>query len=175
MTKRANGSFKVFLFLACSYTRAELSDMIGMKDITEKVVSRFVEGYSCCESVLMGYAEAKKIRSDIIPRIATGFGGGIGRRGSVCGALTGAIMAIGLRFGRDKVDPDVYDLCTAKSSECYGRFEKEFGDVRCRSLIRCDLSTPNGRSRYKKLGLKKSNCLKYVEAASKILLDLTKE
>jgi C_GCAxxG_C_C family probable redox protein len=153
----------------------KLSDAIVMEDITEKTISRFSEGYNCCESVLMGYTEANKIRSDIIPRIATGFGGGIGRKGSVCGALTGAIMAIGLKFGRDKVDPDVYDLCIAKSSECYERFEKEFGDVRCRGLIKCDLSTPKGRARFKELGLRKSNCVKYVEAVSKILLDLTRE
>ena len=144
-----------------------------MEDIAERAVSRFREGYNCCESVLMGYTEANNISNNIIPRIATGFGGGIGRRGSVCGALTGAIMAIGLKYGRDRLDPSVYDLCIAKSSECYERFKKEFGDVQCRNLIKCDLSTSEGRDLSKKLGLKESNCVKYVEGASKILLDLT--
>jgi C_GCAxxG_C_C family probable redox protein len=145
-----------------------------MKDIAERAVSLFKEGYNCCESVLMAYTEANKISSNLVPRIATGFGGGIARRGSVCGALTGAIMAIGLKFGRNKLDPDVYDLCIAKGSECYKRFGEEFGDVRCRNLIKCDLSTSEGRALFKKLGIKESKCIKYVEGASRILFDLTK-
>ncbi len=148
--------------------------MIGMEDISERASSHFREGYNCCESVLMGYTEANKISSNIVPRIATGFGGGIARKGSVCGALTGAIMAIGLMYGRDRLDQDAYDLCLAKSSECYERFKKEFGDVRCRNLIKCDLSTSEGRALFKKLGLKENKCTKYVEGASKILFDLTR-
>ncbi|MGD0329825.1 MAG: C-GCAxxG-C-C family protein [Nitrososphaeria archaeon] len=149
--------------------------MIEMEDIDERAVSHFKEGYNCCESVLMGYMETNKISSNIVPRIATGFGGGIARRGSVCGALTGAIMAIGLMYGRDRLDQDAYDLCVAKSSECYERFKKEFGDVQCRNLIGCDLSTSEGRNLFKKMGLREKNCMKYVRGASTILLDLAKQ
>jgi C_GCAxxG_C_C family probable redox protein len=51
-----------------------------------------------------------------IPKIATGFASGIGRKGSICGALAGAIMAIGLRYGRNAVeDREAYELCIARS------------------------------------------------------------
>ena len=145
-----------------------------MEDMVEKAVFYFKEGYNCCESILMSYTEVNNISSNIVPRIATGFGGGIGRRGSVCGALTGATMAISLKYGRDRLDQSVYDLCVAKSSECYERFKKEFGDVHCLNLIRCDLSTSEGRALFKELNLKESNCVKYVEGAAKIVLDITK-
>jgi len=50
------------------------------KNMAERAVSYFKEGYICAESVLMAYAEAQGIKSVLIPRIATGFGGGIGRK-----------------------------------------------------------------------------------------------
>jgi len=148
--------------------------MTLMEEMVKRAVFRFKEGYNCCESILMSYTEVKKIRSGIVPKIATGFGGGIGRRGSVCGALTGATMAISLKYGRDRLDQKGYDLCVAKSSECYERFKKEFGDVHCLNLIRCDLSTSKGRTLFKEMKLKESNCIKYVEGAAKIVLDITK-
>ena len=144
-----------------------------MEQIVEKAIFHFREGFNCTESVLMAYTETNNIKSMIIPRIATGFGGGIGRRGSVCGALSGAIIALGLKYGRDKVDLVSYDLCVSKCSQCYEGFKKEFGSVFCRDLTGCDLSTPDGRAAFKEQGLKELKCIKYVEGASKIVLSLT--
>jgi C_GCAxxG_C_C family probable redox protein len=44
------------------------------------------------------------LESDCIPRIATGFGGGIGKQGEVCGAVSGGVMVIGLLRGRTQSD-----------------------------------------------------------------------
>jgi len=134
---------------------------------------RFKEGYICSESVLMGYAESNGFLDEVIPRMATGFAGGIGRRGSVCGALVGAIMALGLRYGRDKVgDSHAYEQCLARSSECYDLFEKAFGSVSCLDLTACNLSTPEGRRVYRESGLREKKCLRYVEEATRILSTL---
>lgn len=149
--------------------------MIKMNQIVEKAVSHFREGFNCAESVLMAYVEVNNIESKIIPIIATGFGGGIGRRGSVCGALNGAIMALGLKYGRDKIDLVSYDLCVSKCSQCYEGFKNEFGSVFCRDLTGCDLSTNEGRVTFKEHRLKELKCVKYVESASKIVLNLTQE
>jgi len=145
-----------------------------MGDAVGRASSLFMEGLACSESVLMGFADANGISSEIIPRIATGFAGGIGRRGSVCGALAGAIMAIGLEYGRNKIgDSGPFDLCVAKSSECYKMFEKEFGSVFCFDLIKCDLTTPEGKRIFRESGLRENKCARYVEGATRILLSLT--
>jgi len=121
----------------------------------------------------MGYAEANGIIDEVIPRIATGFAGGIGRRGSVCGALVGAIMSLGLRYGRDRLgDSDAYERCLVKSSECYDMFVKAFGSASCLDLTACDLSTPEGRRIYRESGLREKKCMKYVEEAARILSTL---
>ncbi len=146
------------------------------QDVIGKAISRFRDGYNCAETVLMTFAESYGINNDIIPRIATGFGGGIGRRGSVCGALSGAVMALGLKYGRDTMEEkERTENCTRRAFECYTRFDKEFGGVLCYDLIKCDLSTPDGYKQFRELGLRETNCTKYIEEAMKILLDLTKE
>ncbi len=123
----------------------------------------------------MGLAEANGISSEIIPRIATPFAGGIGRRGSVCGALVGAVMSLGIEYGRDKVgDQSEYKLCIARTSECFDRFKKEFGHISCRALIQCDISTQEGRRKYGELGVKERKCMRYVEGAVRIAADLMK-
>ena len=90
-------------------------------------------GHLCSEAVLMTSAEFYGIKTDVIPKIATGFGAGIGRAGSVCGALTGAIMALSLKYGASDVNEvDAYEMCLSKSFECYKKFKNELGSVFCR-------------------------------------------
>lgn len=157
----------IFPAMAPSPRRSKMGSTI------EIAVTRFKEGFICSESVLMGYAELSDIIDEVIPKIATGFAGGIGRRGSVCGALVGAIMALGLKYGRDGVeDNHAYEQCIAKSSECYGMFEKTFGSVSCFGLTACDLSTPEGRRIYRESGLRDKKCTRYVEEATRILSTL---
>ena len=63
--------------------------------LSENAVECFQEGYNCAQSVLLTmFQHWNSGGSDLIPKIATGFGGGIGRCGSVCGALAGGVMAL---------------------------------------------------------------------------------
>ena len=65
--------------------------------ICEKAVKSFLEDYNCAQSVLLTMFEYWNGENELIPKIATAFGGGIGRCGSVCGALTGGVMALGIK------------------------------------------------------------------------------
>lgn len=157
----------IFTAMAPSPRRSKMANAI------EIAVTRFKEGFVCSESVLMGYAELCGIIDEVIPRIATGFAGGIGRRVSVCGALVGAIMALGLRYCIDRLgDSHAYKQCLLKSSECYDMFEKAFGSVTCLDLTVCDLSTPEGRRIFRESGLREKKCMRYVEEAARILTTL---
>ena len=60
----------------------------------EKAVGKFKEGFNCAQSVLYSYADELGLPDDLAMKIATGFGGGMGRTQEVCGAVTGALMVI---------------------------------------------------------------------------------
>jgi C_GCAxxG_C_C family probable redox protein len=75
-------------------------------------------------------------------KLASPFGGGIARRGEVCGAVSGALLTLGLARGADT--PAGKDQIYRLSQEFMNRFEAKHGTLLCRELIGCDISTPSG-------------------------------
>ena len=111
------------------------------------------------------------VQQAVVPGIATAFGGGIGGTGSVCGALVGAVMAIGLRHGRQlssERDARAYAL----TQELRRRFEAEMGHVDCRELTGMDLSTPEGVKRFYASDVPRRVCLPAVGVAYRAVMDL---
>jgi len=107
--------------------------------------------------VLLSVTESKNIHSELIPQIATGFCGGLSRTNGICGAVSGAIMAINIVYGRK--DPSVpVDGSDAK-----------FGTTNCRQLIDCDLSVPEGRKKFQEYNLKEK-CRGFTEEATRLAL-----
>ena len=124
----------------------------------------FRQGLFCAESVLMAVAEEHGIYSELIPRVATGFCGGVARTGGMCGAVSGGIMAIGLVHGRDdekKAVEAVYWVVR----DFVARFEREFGSSNCYQLIGCRLDTPEGQAHFRENGLWESCRVFTLEAA----------
>ena len=116
----------------------------------------------------MGLVEAFDLDRTSVPRIATAFGGGMGGTGEACGALIGAFMAFGLKFGRDRADDlDAKAAAGGRARELLRAFQAEFGRVRCIELTGCDMSTPEGMARAKELDLHMSFCPKFVEFAAR--------
>ena len=78
-------------------------------------------------------------------KLGEGMCGGVANRGHVCGAVTGAVMAIGLAFGREDVnDMDAKTKTIALSRQFQDRFKEERGSVVCREILKLDLSTEEG-------------------------------
>lgn len=116
-----------------------------MNSIAKKAGDLFRPGGFCCaESVLMALAEAKGIKSDIIPRIATGLCSGMSRTSRTCGAINGAIMGMGLTYGRMSPDDD-REYLYALVQELFQRFTEKHGTALCHELIGCDLNTEEGQ------------------------------
>ncbi|MCP3900744.1 MAG: C_GCAxxG_C_C family protein, partial [Desulfobacteraceae bacterium] len=88
-------------------------------------------------------AESKNIKSDLIPKIATGFCGGISRTCDICGAVSGAIMALSLFYGRSNSDESI-ETCFAAVKKLTDMFENKFSSTNCKQLIDCDLGTEEG-------------------------------
>jgi C_GCAxxG_C_C family probable redox protein len=114
------------------------------------------------------------IKSDLIPRIATPFAGGMARTGGVCGAVVGALMCIGIKHGRDEVgQPE--DKAQALSGEFLRAFREEMGSLYCRELTGIDLSTPEGLQAFRASDVPVKVCLRAVGFTYETVLGLLQE
>lgn len=120
--------------------------------------------------MLLSVAESKGIRSDLIPRIATGFCGGISRTSNICGAVSGAIMAINLFYGRMDANTSP-EQNYAKVREVIARFESRFGTTNCKELIGCDLATPEGQQYFKENHLL-ARCRSFSVEAARMAMEI---
>jgi C_GCAxxG_C_C family probable redox protein len=145
--------------------------------MSEQVSQRSLEliksDYFCAESVLLAIAESRGIQSDLIPRIATGFCSGISRTGSMCGAVSGAIMAVNLVAGRSS-PPESLEPSYTLTQKLISQFEKQFGSVNCRPLIDCDLPTEEGQRYFFENNLME-RCYQYAEEATRMAISLMAE
>jgi len=135
-------------------------------------VARFGKGHSCAQAVFSVFAEPMGMDYQTAVRLSSGFGGGMGL-GSVCGAVTGAIMAIGLKYGG--VDPKAKGQSAKLVREFTDRFKAQHRSLNCRDLLGCDLSTPEGRQTAKDKNLYATVCNGIVRDAAKILSELLRE
>ena len=115
-----------------------------------------------------------EIESEIIPRIASCFGGGIGNTGAVCGAVAGAVMAIGLKKERGDTMEDWLRIA-AVAQEFRRRFEAEMETISCRELTGADLSTVEGREQFMSSDTPQTVCFPAVGLAYRLVVDLLKE
>jgi len=120
---------------------------------------------------LLAVSQELGIESELIPRIATAFGGGIGGRGAVCGAVVGSVMAIGLKHGREEAwQPR--DKGYALAQEFCRRFEQETGSLYCRELTEMDLSTEEGRKAFYSSDVPIRVCLPAAGVAFRLVMEL---
>jgi C_GCAxxG_C_C family probable redox protein len=142
--------------------------------LCEKAVERFLDGYNCAQSVLLTMFEHWNGKNALIPKIATGFGAGIGRCGSVCGALTGGVMAIGTRYGTNKPSANKKLQCYKLSQMLYREFELRHGSVYCKELTQYDLSNPKEHEKARGAKVFEEKCPIFVRTVIEILSDLSK-
>lgn len=136
-------------------------------------LARFGEGYNCAEAVLLGLAEGLGLQAEGLPMAATGFGGGMGRRGETCGALTGAILALGLKMGRRQAaDLEARERTYAAVGVLMSRFQEIHGSLGCRDLIGCDLGTEEGRKKAGELRTHQAICPRFVATAAELTTEI---
>jgi C_GCAxxG_C_C family probable redox protein len=115
-----------------------------------------------------------EIGDDTISRIAHLFAGGIGNTGSVCGAVVGAVMAIGLKLGKaGTMEEELRRLAVA--GEFRRRFEAETKSISCRELTGVDLSTEEGLEQFMSSDTPQKVCFPAVAAAYRLVVDLLNE
>ncbi|MHC4425454.1 MAG: C-GCAxxG-C-C family protein [Planctomycetota bacterium] len=138
----------------------------------QDAVSAFQSGFNCSQAIVRVYGPDYGLSALDCLRVSCGFGGGM-RRGDTCGAVAGALMVLGLRYGPQEVcdtsaKTDVYFRVTEFSS----RFESRCGSIVCRDLLGCDISTPEGMEHAKNNNLFETVCAKMVQIAAEILEEM---
>ncbi|MBN1188363.1 MAG: C_GCAxxG_C_C family protein [Dehalococcoidales bacterium] len=129
---------------------------------------------NCAQSVLTAFSGELGMDKEQALKIALGFGGGMGRTGKTCGAVTGAYMVIGLKQEKQNVENarEVKDRVYALVRDFNHRFMAVRGSTDCKDLLGCDLSTPEGQAASKEKGFSFTLCPGFVRDAVKILEEM---
>ncbi|MFX1387280.1 MAG: C-GCAxxG-C-C family protein [Promethearchaeota archaeon] len=139
----------------------------------EKAVSSFRGDFNCAQSILSTYCTQYGLDRDTALKLATGFGGGMGRLGRTCGAVSGAFMVIGLKYGMGLNDnTEAKEKTYQVIREFSNRFQEIYGSEICKELLGCDINTPEGKDYYDQNEFFEKKCLQYVKNAAYILEEL---
>lgn len=135
----------------------------------EKAGKIFDDKFNCAQAVLGAFAKELGMSEEQAMKIALCFGSGA-RKGEVCGAVSGAIMVLGLRYGQSGADEaESKTLAYQKANEFMERFKSENGSYICREILGCDISTDEGRAIAQEKNYFREICPKMVQSAVKIL------
>jgi C_GCAxxG_C_C family probable redox protein len=140
---------------------------------SDRAVTVLNDGFNCAQSVFSVFARGLGLEAGKAAKVASAFGGGMARGGATCGAVTGAFMVLGLKYGSSRPeDKELKEKSYEIAREFVRRFTERNGNVLCRDLLRCDISTPDGYARAKEQGLFDTVCTKLVKDSVEILEDM---
>jgi C_GCAxxG_C_C family probable redox protein len=141
----------------------------------EKTLACFEDGWNCTQAVLSTYGPQFGLDRENAVRIAGSFGSGMGM-GETCGAVTGALMVIGLKYAKlNAVSLFSRDRTEDIAREFVARFKARNETTECRELLGCDVSSCEGFRTAKKERHFKTRCPRYVQDAAEILEELLKD
>jgi len=137
----------------------------------EKAVTYFRNKFNCSQSVLTVFGSDYGISENDCLKIACAFGGGMGRQQYTCGAVTGALLVLGLNYGKALNDPEEKkDVTYSKAREFFKEFEILHGSTVCRDLLDgLDLNDPGDHQKIVDLKLFDIKCEKYITDAVNII------
>jgi C_GCAxxG_C_C family probable redox protein len=134
----------------------------------EKAEELFNQGLNCSQAMLTVFGSPFGIDPERAKQLGRAFGGGMGRLALTCGALTGAVMVLGLAKDHP-VEAEARELSFGKVRELFQRFEARYGTTLCKELLGADLSTEEGRQKAKEDKLVSKVCPGLVKEVAGIL------
>lgn len=140
---------------------------------SEKALKYYLEGFNCSQSVIASFADVLNIEEEVALRMASAFGGGMGRMQHTCGAVTGAFMVIGFLRGKYKEgEEEAKEITNKLIQEFAHKFAELNGSINCRALITYDLNTEEGRDQAEKADVFNKKCTDYVSIAVELLEEI---
>ena len=135
-------------------------------------VKRFLEGNACSQAVLSQYCELFDLDRTSAIKLASGFGAGM-QMGKTCGAVTGAYMVLGLKFGSEEsATSEGRQEVSRAVVELTRKFEQKNGTTDCKDLLGCDISTAEGSRIAKEQKLFTTVCPRFVRDVSELLNEI---
>lgn len=139
-----------------------------MSNNSTTATSRFKDSFNCAQSVFSSLGPSIGLDTDTCLKLATGFGGGIGMNQLTCGAVTGAVMALGLKYGKAENDPESNKEFTYDMVHYFLReFEKKNKSTQCRQILGHDMA--KDAEKIEELDLYNTTCVKAVQSAVEIV------
>jgi C_GCAxxG_C_C family probable redox protein len=144
---------------------------------SKQAADYFSNSFNCAQSVFTPFGTTAGIPEDQCLKISCAFGGGMGRQQLTCGAVTGAMMALGIHFGKAMGDDEAKKKETyAKTLVLFRSFIAKHGTVNCRELMNgLDMNDPEDKKKIEELNLHKNLCTGYVTDAVMITEEIIRE
>lgn len=141
--------------------------------IADQAAAYFNQGYSCSQSVLLAFASLIGLDPQTALLIASPFGGGIAQTGNNCGAVSGALMVLGLCKGQtNPQDKETKAAMYALARKLMNQFEQEHQEITCRGLLGFRLDVPEETQFAREAGLFKTRCPLFVRTAARLAADI---
>lgn len=118
---------------------------VNVKERAERARELFHEGYNCCQSVLLAYADVYGLEEELAKKLSCSFGGGMGRMREVCGTCSAMFMLAGMELpstipGDAQSKMENYALVQELAED----FKKETGSIICRDMLKLNGNTHEG-------------------------------
>ena len=148
---------------------------LRLESKVEKSANYFKNGFNCSQAVLAAFASDFGLSEEMALKIATQFGGGA-RKGEMCGAVSGALMVLGLKYGHYHYNALEEKGNAYKIAEDFmNRFIAKKGTVVCRELLGYDVSKPDDMIKIKEMDLFKKTCPEMIKCATEIVEEMLQE
>ena len=139
---------------------------------SEKALKFYSNGYNCAQSVIVSFADVLQIKDETALRLASGFGGGMGRMQQTCGAITGAFMVIGYLKGnyqQNEESEKSRSITNQLIQDFSEKFVQKHGSINCKALIDFDLNTQEGQEKAKEEDVFNQKCTFFIKTAIELL------
>lgn len=143
----------------------------------EAAMANFLKGYNCSQSIILAFEDMLPVDKELLSKLSSSFGGGMGRLREVCGSVSGMFMIVGLLYGYDGPETgEVKAEHYKRIQELAAKFEEKHGSIVCREMlgltVRHDVPVPEART---EAYYKKRPCAEIIGDAAEILDEYIKE
>jgi C_GCAxxG_C_C family probable redox protein len=136
----------------------------------DDALASFMGGFTCSSAIFSTFSKEMGLDPSVAKKVACGFGAGISKTGNICGAVSGAVLVIGLKYGKESTDDtEATDRTRALVREFIKEFTEKNGSVNCTELLGFNLHDPGEYTQARESGLFISKCPELVRDAVIIL------
>jgi len=140
----------------------------------QRALDSYASGFNCAQSVVAAFSEAVNVDAQTLCKLSSCFGGGM-RMGAACGAFSGALMVLGMRYGFGEYSEDGKAFIEEKTIDFIALWKAQVGFTDCRSILGIDVSDPAQRQAAKENHVFEQKCPNCIEAGVRILQQMMEE